>query len=784
MATYEEVINGNINSLKELKDLIKSFKDELATAKEGTQEWEDACDGLAVAQERVDKINQAAKGTLDSLNVSAKDSINTLKERIKQLNTERNAMDMNSEAYKAATAELNQLNTKLRNTGVSAGDMKANVGNYAESLSSGFKGVNDAVGKASSKLISGIQGIGQSLGGLSPTLGKITGGFKALAGAAGGVGIAIAAVTAVIAAFKEGVNSSAENTKKWQEIIAPIQALFAVLKEDLQELTSKVLDFGVALQKNEKAMKVVRTVAQALVTVFLHIKQRVIDVIEVYKAWYERLREIAAKLRDIFNPLFETISRIFRTVKDKLQPVITWMVKVWNDIAKSNVGKLLGLNAINELGKAWQDAGEKVDEYAERMKHVKIGGSGKGSGGGTDIDKDAEALKIRTGWANFEIATKESQILEYNLQLEQERNKETKDYAKILDLTNNIAEEQIGIAELNVSAAKEELEAIRKRNEEHAKNKKPLEDETDAVIKLTKANDALLQTYANEVKALDAVKLEERTQAVKDLEDALKEFDAQYSETMAELKDPIGPPEGPDERIETLNIYYEAVKEKYEAEYEAYRVMTDGKIAELERFVAAQKAAGNETSKQELQIIKLREQQSKEYNKMIASQNAIDKTRKKAVWSNVNSQLQAYSDFFGAMEELYEEDSLNHKIMGTAKALIDTFVAANSVLAQQPGGYITKAIAMAATIAAGIANVIAIWKTDTNNPSVSTSTAQMATATPSVDETPYSYAQTVQTAAAEETINAASEPTKVYVLESDITDAQERAKARVAESEF
>ena len=42
MATYEEVINGNINSLKELKNLIKSFKDELATAKEGSKEWEDA----------------------------------------------------------------------------------------------------------------------------------------------------------------------------------------------------------------------------------------------------------------------------------------------------------------------------------------------------------------------------------------------------------------------------------------------------------------------------------------------------------------------------------------------------------------------------------------------------------------------------------------------------------------------------------------------------------------------------------------------------------------------
>ena len=109
MASNEEVINGNINSLKELKDLVKSFKDELATAKEGSQEWENAVEGLSVAQERLDKINKAAKGTLEGYNNSAKDSINTLKARIKELNTERNAMDMNSQEYADATAQLKEL---------------------------------------------------------------------------------------------------------------------------------------------------------------------------------------------------------------------------------------------------------------------------------------------------------------------------------------------------------------------------------------------------------------------------------------------------------------------------------------------------------------------------------------------------------------------------------------------------------------------------------------------------------------------------------------------------
>ena len=138
----------------------------------------------------------------------------------------------------------------------------------------------------------------------------------------------------------------------------------------------------------------------------------------------------------------------------------------------------------------------------------------------------------------------------------------------------------------------------------------------------------------------------------------------------------------------------------------------------------------------------------------------------------------------GSMAELFEENTVAYKVTATAKALIDTFLAANAVLAQQQGGVITRIVAMAATIAAGIANVMAIWKTDTKNPSVSTSTQQAATSVPEVDETPYSYSQTVQTVAAEETLNQTQEPMKVYVLESDITDAQNKAKVRVAESSF
>ena len=169
---------------------------------------------------------------------------------------------------------------------------------------------------------------------------------------------------------------------------------------------------------------------------------------------------------------------------------------------------------------------------------------------------------------------------------------------------------------------------------------------------------------------------------------------------------------------------------------------------------------------------------------MIDAQKKEDDNREKQLKANYNAQLSAFSNLMGSMEGLFAENTVAYKASATAKALIDTYLAANEVFAQQQGGLPTRIAAMAATIAQGLANVMAIWKTDTKNPSVSNTTVAAATATPQVDNTPYTYARTVQTVASEEILNQSSEPIKVFVTESDITETQNRVRARVLESEW
>lgn len=759
MASYEEVISGNINSLKELKELIKSYKDELATAKEGSEEWAKACESLSVAQERVDKINKAAKGTLDDYNNSAKNSINSLKARIKELNTERNAMDMSSQEYKDATEKLKEMNDALRNSGVAAGDMKANVGNYAESLAAGFNGVKTAVGDASSQMITAIGGLGQSMGALSPTLSTLTTGMKGLSAATGGVGLALAAIAAVLAAFKEGVQSSETNTNKFKEALAPLQAILVLIQRGIQDVTGKFLDWMISLRENEKFMKTLHTTAQVLVTVFNVLKSSVEKVAEAFGKMWDKIKEIGAKAAKVLEPVTKAVEKVGKAIGAKLKPVV------------EKVG-----NAFKET---WDEAGETVDEFGNKVKTVS-----KEVQNANNKEIALQQQKRSLLVANAQL---EGKLAQTELEINEAKNEEVKDYDKILELINEKTKTQLEIAQNNVALKANELALIKQRNAMSDSSTKDLDAEAQAEAELVRAQNALTQAMAagekEKTKILKAQRTEQRTEAVNALTAALKDLETEYSEVLNTISKPIAP-EGAEINKDSINEYHDAIIANYQTEYAAYASMTNKKIEALEAFIAKEKAAGRDTAAQEAEIGKLRAAQAKEYKKMIEGMNADDKARKNQLKANYAAELSAYSNLMGAMSELFDQNTLAYKVSATAKALIDTYLAANEVLAQQQGGVIARTAAMAAAIVAGLSNVYAIWRTDTKNPSISDTTSQAATRTPTVDSTPYSYSRTVQTVAAEETINQTAEPVKVYVLESDITAAQNRNKVRVAESSW
>ena len=353
----ERVLEGTIDAFKRLKQEIKGYKDELATLKVGSDEWNATAKKLAAAQKQVDAITQASKGNLAAYNKEQANSINELKAKIKVLNQERNAMDMNSKEYAEATKELKVLNDQLREAGTSAGDWKANVGNYANSI-------KDALGD-----------LGQAATGLSGNMGVLNASMLKLA--SNPIGAVVLALAAAIKFLAEGIKSSEENTKKWNEAMVPVKTVIVMIQRAAQDAASAFTDWVKKLGESETAGKVLQTTLQVIITLFNQTKTRIdnlkegiTSIIGHFKDYVDKLKEWASGLKDTFQPVIDFVDKIKDKIKNSLEPVIDWIIDKYNWLAKSDLGKIFGLQTIEQLKDSWEKAGTATQNLTEDYKEV------------------------------------------------------------------------------------------------------------------------------------------------------------------------------------------------------------------------------------------------------------------------------------------------------------------------------------------------------------------------------------------------------------------------------
>lgn len=772
MANTKRVIEETVGAFKKLKEEVKQYKDELATLTAGSEEWRKKAEQLRNAQKQVDAINKAAKGTLTAYNKEQVNSINELKELIKQKNLERNAMDMSSKEYKEATAELKELNDKLREAGTSAGDWRANVGNYANSI-------KDAFGE-----------LGSAATGLSGNMGILNGSMLKLA--ANPLGAAVLAIVSAVKLLAEGIKSSEENTNRWNQAMVPLKTVMTMVQQGAQAMADKFLTFVESLQKSEGAGNAVQKVLQVIITVFnqtatriSNIKDGIVGVFNDVKGFVDKMKEWADGLKKTFEPVIDFVGNIANTIKSKLEPVIDWIVKQYNWLAQTNVGKIFGLQTIQQVEKAWDDAGTSVEKLGDKYDETKEKVKGLTTAE-ANYEKQKRGLLVANAKLQGEIATLEERIADARL---------NKDFATALDLLNQKREKEQQLVKNNVALASLELSIIRQRNALADSNSKDLEAEAQAEAalinakneeqrvntRLTNQERELKQQRDSEEKKKQAEALKK---AVQELNAELKNLETNYNNTVKTLETPLRP-EGAEIDKTSLNSYYDAIKANNDAEYQAYVDLTEAKIEELERFIEVQKAANQDVTAQELQLDALRKEQAEgyaqQYKKMVDGNTKADKERAKALTALRRSELQGYENLFDSVSGLFEENTVAYKATATAKALINTYLAATSALAETPGGAIAKGVAMAATLAAGLAQVIQIWKTnpkgETSVPNTSSSSTP-AVAQPSLAETnPYTYTRAVQTVEEEDRLNQ-----PMYVSVTDINNVQNKVKVTEEES--
>lgn len=148
------------------------------------------------------------------------------------------------------------------------------------------------------------------------------------------------------------------------------------------------------------------------------------------------------------------------------------------------------------------------------------------------------------------------------------------------------------------------------------------------------------------------------------------------------------------------------------------------------------------------------------------------------------------SSLTSSLADLLENEGKSAKNLRIASATIDMISGAVTAFstAQQLGpiaGPIVGAINAAAVVASGLANIAKIRSTNVSkNSTPSTNAPETATVSAPVLETAVPTTTVVNGASTEAALNRASEPQKVYILQSDIEAAGDTSRVQVAESSF
>ena len=767
----KKVVDESIGAFKRLTEQVKEYKNELASLTVGTKEWTATAEKLRNAQKQVDAINKAAKGTFVDYSKAQQNSINALKERIKLLNQERNAMDMNSKEYKEATAELKVLNDQLREAGTSAGDWKANVGNYANSI-------KDAFGQ-----------LGSATNGLTGSIGGLNAGMLKLA--SNPIGAVILALTAAIGALAKGIKSSEENTNKWNEAMIPVRTVMTMLERSLQNIASKFVDFANGLRQSESAGKAIQTILKVLVTLFEQTKTRITNLAEGIKNVFNRVKEGVGKfkewgngLKGTFEPVIDFVDKIKDALKQKLQPAIDWIIDKYNWLAKSDLGKILGMQTIEQVKDSWEKAGEVVDKFTEEYKKTE-----------EEVEKVVKAEnKLGETLRGLTVAQ-----AKYNAEAEKYNRIyreaiEDEDYVTAQEALVKKQEAELKAAKAATAVAAAQANVLRQQlalTDSTAEAKMALAQAEAAVVQAQAQEEATAAAAAREQtklnKIIDADKKKKQAdalkQAVAELNQELNKYAQNYTNAVSSIKQPDKLESG-DVTKDSLAQYRDQVQANAQYEYDVYAQMVEAKIAKLEEWIAAEKAKGNEVLAQETELAKLREEQAsgyaKQYAIMTKKNSDADKEYAKNLKALQKSEIKGYADLFDAVSGLFEQNTVAYKATAVAKAIINTYLAASSALADTPGGPIAKGIAMAATIAAGLANVVSILKVDAKGESNAPSSSTPAIAEPTVyQQNPYTYTRTVQTYEEEDALNQ-----PVWVSVQDISRGLNKVNVRDSESTF
>lgn len=765
----------SLNTLNNLNARIKELKGTMGDLDITTEEYRQV-------SEEVTQLENVKRNAIRGVTAAVEGSYNAYSKELSILQKHRKTLNENTQEYRDMTKRVAELQQKLKDMDADVGVYSRNVGNY----SSAFDGLQGAVDNAAKKLPQLASGFAGFAAAMVEDIPKIIAQLQAMTAAEEGVAVGnetmavtgelagmvnnTVATTATAAAAGEtamgvaaegaavGVSTLVKACTSWNVILLAIITVLQIFADDIQEWIK-----GLA-----EGVKGVGKLNDALSGLYDSIEQNGLGVGDAIIKYRE--------MQETWNALADDMEAKKKYVEDN-QGAFEELGVAVNSVAEANA-LLIDQNkdfiqALKERALATAAAKLASEEYEKAIiAQIK-----------TEREREKLAsipMEKLEAWVDYDGRVHDSWVVNQDY-LDQKAIYQAamKEEEAIMALADSYFE--LGKAKESAADTILDKAGLKGTATTTTPTTSPTTSPTASTTSATKpmSKDDLIALTGGAIDAsaerealkvtLDArirmttANAEEREKIEKELAERLNEIEkARLDLTIVNLEAMLESEMLTNEQ--RLNIEAELIQAKID-------------LADME--VEKRKEADAEKLKSE-------EERAKKEKAVKDKEAKEEAEREKQMQSVKANMLNMTTSLIRQSAELFEEDSKKRKALNAAAIVMDTYKAAMSAwTAAQPLppgiGQVIGAANVAASIAMGALQLANLFKVapDGSNAEGALSSAQSA---PNVASSmPASYTRSLQ---GDNELTEMNKDTRVYVVESDITNAQKSARVRVESASF
>lgn len=757
----------SLNTLNNLNARIKELKGTMGDLDITTEEYRQV-------SEEVTQLENVKRNAIRGVTAAVEGSYNAYSKELSILQKHRKTLNENTQEYKDMTKRVAELQQKLKDMDADVGVYSRNVGNY----SSAFNGLQFSVNQVTRELPVITMGFDRFMLAISNNLpilfdsiraytklaetqGEVAESAEDMAVNGNAVGVAntTVATTATAAAAGEtamatGANAAAIAVKGLIRAIFSWNTLLMLVIVAMQYLSEKLADWIDGMKETKTAIDETKTALQSLNEAMQssEIGNTITKVYELKGAWDELGDSLVEKEKFIRNnkEAFDQLGIAMSDVNEAEE----FFSENTEDYIEAMKLRARAAGAMQLAAEKYKEAVAKETELAdyepqlkELAKYDLFGGGDyiKGikkvhdpSGTSAQVMKDlktAEIGKIKLAVKRLNEAGDE--FFDLALKYTEQSESRLRELGVAMGLGDNSQKYEVPEFELSFD--------------------RPKRLSTSANWGYEDAVDA-----AAEQEALKAT-LEARTKMLTANAEERKTIEEQLQQELTTI-----------EELRLVN--HEIILNE---------LLRDEELTAEERMALEETLTQNKIDQAQLQIDAEEKRAKKE--KAIKDKEAKEEAEREKQMQRIKADmLNTTTSLIRQSAELFEEDSKERKALNAAAIVMDTYKAAMAAWTAAQGlppgiGQAVGAANVAASVAMGAMQLANLFKVapDGSNAEGALSSAQSA---PNVASSmPASYTRSLQ---GDNELTEMNKDTRVYVVESDITNAQKSARVRVESATF